>query len=343
MGLFDMIQGRWALDLLQSLHLTTDQFPDAFPPGQVIGEITLKAAEVCGLPAGLPVVAGIGDGQSAGLGSGVTNLETAYVSLGTSVVSGYFATSYQTSEKFRTMYGGIDETYFLETVILGGAYTITWFLEKILGAQIQELDNRQQVKDLENMAKAVPAGAQGLLLIPYWNSAMNPYWDSKASGMIIGLRGIHGSGHIYRAILEGIAFEQRLHTSGVERVLENQVENFVVVGGGANSDLWCQIIADVSGKPVRRVLEREATALGAGILAASALDLHSSPQEAAQTMVHLEDGVFEPHEKRHKHYSRLYEEVYRHVYPALSERLSILVDCQFAASPPGDNMVVEDS
>jgi xylulokinase len=328
MGLFDMTQDQWAIELLQSVDLSPEQFPDAFPPGQIIGKITLNAARECGLPVGLPVVAGIGDGQSAGLGAKVTNSETAYLNLGTSIVSGYFSSNFQVSDKFRTMYGGVENTYLFETVILGGAYTISWLLEKVLCTRIRDSGGDQLAEhSLESEARKVPAGAQGLLLIPYWNSAMNPYWDTKASGVMVGLRGIHGIGHVYRAILEGIAFEQRLHTSGVELELGSQVENFVVVGGGANSDLWCQIIADVTGKSVQRAREREATALGAGILATSASGIYSDPREAAQAMVHLEDEVFMPDEKRNQLYSRVFEDVYRHIYPALRERLSILADC----------------
>jgi xylulokinase len=328
MGLFDMTQNRWALDLLQCIDLSPAQFPEAFPPGQVIGQVSQSASMESGLPRGLPIVAGIGDGQAAGLGSMVINSETAYLSLGTSVVSGYYAPDYQVSKKFRTMYGGVESSYFFETVILGGAYTISWFIEKVLGNQIQEQDSNQAaIEFLEKESLTVPAGAQGLLLIPYWNSAMNPYWDTKASGVIVGLRGHHGIGHIYRAILEGIAFEQRLHTTGVEHELGKKMKKFVVAGGGANSDFWCQIIADVTGKPVQRVLDREATALGAGILAASAAGIYSGTQEAACAMVHFDDSIFHPDETRNQIYTRLYEEVYRHIYPALRQRLPFLADC----------------
>ena len=251
----------------------------------------------------------------------------AYLSLGTSVVSGSFSPNYQISKEFRTMYGGIENTFLLETVILGGAYTISWFLDEVIRGSEHELSGNQLTEDhLETEAQKTPAGAQGLLLVPYWNSAMNPYWDEKASGMLVGLRGIHGRGHIYRAILEGIAFEQRLHINGVENTLGTNIEKFIVVGGGAQSDLWCQIIADVTGKPVQRGVETEAAALGAGILAASASGIYPHPRAAAQGMVHLEEVIFEPDEDHHRLYTDLFEGVYRHLYPALRERLGKLAD-----------------
>lgn len=325
MGIFDINQDQWAFELLRSINISPDQLPNAVKPGQIIGEISLKASKECGLPAGLPVIAGLGDGQSAGLGSKVINSKTAYLSLGTSVVSGYFASSYQISELFRTMYGGIENSYFLETVILGGTYTVSWFIEKVL-RENNGVTTNNILENLEKVAMEVPAGAQGLLLVPYMNSAINPYWDTKATGIILGLRGVHGRGHIYRAILEGIAFEQRLHSSGVESVLGYEVEKFIVTGGGANNDLWCQIIADITGKLVQRTIESEATALGAGILAVSTTDRYSDPREAAQAMVHLQDDVFEPDDKRYQHYSRLFEDIYRHIFPAVRELLHNLSD-----------------
>jgi xylulokinase len=171
---------------------------------------------------------------------------------------------------------------------------------------------------LETEAKSIPPGAHGLFVVPYWNSAMNPYWDANAGGMMVGLRGIHGRGHIYRAILEGIAFEQRLHMHGVESALDTTVNSFVVVGGGSQSPLWCQIIADITGKPVKKAREKEAAALGAGILAATGVGLHQNHQEAVEAMVNLETDVFTPDGEKHPFYTELFENVYRHLYPALS-------------------------
>jgi xylulokinase len=325
MGLFDMLKRRWSDDLLQNLDLTTDQFPQTVPPGKVIGTIIQKVSEICGLPKDLPVIAGTGDGQAAGIGSMVTNPGTAYLSLGTSVVSGYFSSTYQVSDKFRTMFGGIEDTYLLETVILGGTYTISWLLDKVLHGNTLGLDI--SIEKLEKAAKGVPAGADGLMMVPYWNSAMNPYWDPDASGIIIGLRGIHGPEHLFRAILEGIAFEQRLHTIGVKNVLDIDVDYYVVTGGGSKSDLWCQIIADVTGIPVRRTLEKEITALGAGILVAVALGNFPDIDTAVHTMVHLEAQEFHPKKENHQLYSKLFENVYINLYPSLKNSLKQLAAC----------------
>lgn len=326
MGLFDMTQNNWALDLLKCIDLNLYQFPDAVQSGQVIGNITPRASKECGLPIGLPIVSGIGDGQSAGLGSNIISNDIAYISLGTSIVSGYYASNYQASKNFRTMYGGIENTFMFETVILGGAFTISWLLEKVLHAEGNYQFHQYDEEYLEEEARKVPIGAQGLLLFPYWNSVMNPYWDPKASGMLIGLRGVHGTGHIYRAILEGIAFEQKLQSTNVEDELGRHINSYVVGGGGAKSDLWCQIIADIIGKPVQRTTEQEVSSLGVGILAASATGIYANTKEASKSMVQYCEEFFSPDEKRNQYYSKLFNSVYREIFPIMQEKLRALND-----------------
>jgi xylulokinase len=324
MGLFDMGRRDWSEEILGVLELGPERFPKLAPTGAVVGRVSAEAARACGLPAGLLVAAGLGDGQASGLGAGVSGPGESYLSLGTSVISGTFAPEYVTSEHFRTMSGGLPGTYFLETVILGGTYTIDWFLEKIapdlaaLGGSPKEA--------LEALARQVPPGCEGLILVPYWNSAMNPFWDARASGIVAGWRGVHQRAHLYRAILEGIAFEQRLHTEGVSRALGCAIERYLAAGGGAASDLWCGILADITGRQVARAGTVETACLGAGMLVAAAAGLHPDVPTAARAMAPPVGRVFEPDPARHAFYSRLYEEVYRELYPALRGVLGRLAE-----------------
>jgi xylulokinase len=179
---------------------------------------------------------------------------------------------------------------------------------------------------LEAAAAEIPPGAAGLMLVPYWNGAMNPYWDAGASGIMVGWRGIHRGAHFYRAILEGIAFEQRLHMEGVESALGTHLDRFIAVGGGARSLLWCQIIADTTGKSVFRASTSEATALGAGILAAAGVGLHPDVLAAAQAMTNLHPHPFQPDPERRAFYEHLYQDVYRNLFPALQSYLDRLDD-----------------
>jgi xylulokinase len=134
--------------------------------------------------------------------------------------------------------------------------------------------------------------------------------------VILGLTGDHGKAHVYRAILEGIAFEQRLMTSGAEKGLEKPVESLIALGGGSRSPLWCQIVADVMQRPVSVARQTESTCLGAGMLAAAASGVHGSIKEAASHMSGTTTR-FEPGQDSAR-YERLYA-VYEEIYPSLRE------------------------
>ena len=328
-GMFDLQNNAWASTILDRVGIRLDQLPEVFPPGTLLGNLTPAAAEECDLPPGLPVIAGIGDGQAGSLGVNITQPGDACLSLGTSLISGTFSEQAVMNDSFRTMSGGILGSYILETVLLGGAYTISWFLEKLAAQPGLDLEQLQDFYD--QAAGTLPPGSAGLIVVPYWNSVLGPYWDPAASGITLGWRGFHQLSHLYRAILEGLAFEQRLYTAAVEKALGRSADRFIVTGGGARSDCWCQIIADVTGKPVFRTATTEAAALGAGILAAAATGLYPDVHQAARGMTRILPHPFKPDPSRHIFYSRLFEEVYRPLFPALQpylDRLTSLAGTQ---------------
>lgn len=327
MGLFDMVKGCWNTALIDIIGAKEQWFPEALPVGAVMGTVTAEAALLTGLPEGLPVIAGLGDGQAAGLAVCAAQEGASYLNLGTAVVTGTYSRDYLIDPAFRTTYGGFDNTFLLETVLLGGTYTITWFIEQFFKPVSGELaDNVYPEEILDKEAAQVPPGAMGLTLVPYWNTAMNPYWDASASGIMVGWRGIHGRAHFYRAILEGIAFELRLHTLGIEAAIQRLLDRYMIVGGGSRSDLWCQIIADTTGKPVYRTNVTEASALGAGILAAAGAGLFSSPVDAARAMAPSTMQPFVPEAQRQAFYEKRYTQVYARLYQALREPLARLAD-----------------
>ncbi|MCG8351996.1 MAG: FGGY-family carbohydrate kinase [Chloroflexales bacterium] len=332
MGLVDMRSFAWSDELLATLSLDPAQYVELAPPGAILGAVAEAAAQATGLPTGLPVVAGAGDGQSAGLGANVTQPGQAYLNLGTAVVSGAHAEEYAYDRAFRTLASPIASAYTLETLIRGGTFTVNWFVEHFahdlkgvaLPLSVEEL--------LEAGACKVPPGALGLLLTPYWNGAASLYWDGTASGITVGWTGAHRREHFYRALLEGIAFEQRLATEGVEAALGHPIAEYIVLGGGARSELWCQIIADVTGKRVTPTGSSEATCLGAGILAAVAAGWYPDARQAAAAMTRLGTS-FTPQPEVQQFYDRLYREVYQTLYPALRTALTRLAELTRQSCP----------
>jgi xylulokinase len=330
LGLVDMETFEWSGEALDLVGLERGQLCELAAPGSVMGELRVDVAEDLGLPAGIPVVGGAGDGQSAGLGANVTTPGRAYLNLGTAVVSGTYSDEYAWGREFRTLGGPLPRTYTLETLLQGGTYTITWFVNKLAGTDAARLGlDLSDEELLEAAAARVEPGADGLLAIPYWNQAQTPYWDDYARGVILGFRGHHGKGHIFRAILEGIAFEQRMMTDYVAAALDQAIDVYLAVGGGSRSALWCQIIADATRRTVTACREVETTSLGAGMHAAAAIGWFDSIADAAAAMS-AEGATYEPDDRRSDLYGRLFE-VYRDVYPSVAKlfpRLSAALEGQ---------------
>ncbi|MCA9624678.1 MAG: hypothetical protein KC731_36895, partial [Myxococcales bacterium] len=129
LGLVDMQARAWSASLAAHLGLALGELAELVEPGTVIGGVSEAAARATGLPAGLPVVAGAGDGQCAGLGAGIRAPGRAYLNLGTAIVSGVLGESYRTSTAFRTLYDATGAHYFFETDLQGGTFTITWLVD----------------------------------------------------------------------------------------------------------------------------------------------------------------------------------------------------------------------
>lgn len=318
LGLVDMETFDWSDQVLGEVGLEREQLCELAAPGTVMGELRADIAEELGLPPGIPVVGGAGDGQSAGLGANVTKPGRAYLNLGTAVVSGTHSEEYAWGREFRTMGGPLPKTYTLETLLQGGTYTVSWFVNKLAGLDASRLGlDLSDEQLLEAAAAQLEPGADGLLVVPYWSQAQTPYWDGSARGMMLGLRGHHGKAHIFRAILEGIAFEQRLLTDGVAQALGQPIDLYLALGGGSRSSLWCQIVADVTRRTVTACREVETTSLGAAMHAAAAIGWFDSIADAAEAMSG-EGNSYGPDERRAEAYGRLFD-VYRDIYPSVSE------------------------
>ena len=323
MGLLDLRHFELDGDLLRQAGLTPGQIPEIHAPGDRLGELQPDVAAILGLTPGLPVIAGTGDGQAAGLGANITAPGVAYLNLGTGIVSGTFSKDYRWSREFRTMTGAMPGTYMPETFIGGGTHNISWFVEQFSGIGTRPFGLDVSPEHILELAAAkVPAGSDGVLALPYLSGALSPYWDSNARGVFLGLTARHGKAHLYRAMLEGLAMEQRLSTSGAELALGAPIERLRVMGGGSRSPLWCQIIADILKRPVEVTRETETTCLGAGMLAAAGVGLYPSIAEAASAMSGIRQ-IYQPDEPASAAYDRLFN-VYRQLYPALRETFAQL-------------------
>ncbi len=320
LGLFDLTNRRWSGVILEALELTQDQLPTTVGPGTVIGKITKEASELTGLNPETLVVAGAGDGQAAGLGANVLTPERAYLNLGTAVVGGVYGPVYRTSKAFRTMSACAESGYYYECSLRAGTFAIDWLIKNILN--LDPLQGPGIYQQLEEEARQVPAGSDGLLFLPYLCGAMNPYWDINARSAFIGLSSSHRRGHVYRSILEGIAYEQLFAFNKVEKIIGVKLCELVAIGGGAASSFWCHIFADITERNICLPKNKEASALGAGIAAAVGAGWYATFTVAAREMTGIEK-IIKPDAHAHEKYQHLFE-AYEKIYPGLKTANSIL-------------------
>ena len=146
---------------------------------------------------------------------------------------------------------------------------------------------------------------------------MDPHWDSFARGIFLGLSGSHTEAHIYRALIESITLDQVMRTMDMEQAVGYPISHFVAIGGGANSPLWRQMLADASGKSVHISQTVEASALGAGMIAAYGAGWFNSITDAAEAMSGKTIAV-QPDSERTKIYQELLG-IYRRLYHATAD------------------------
>ena len=284
MGLIDMETQRWSTPLLEALELDESRLPALHAPGTELGRLLPEVAKQTGLPEAMPVYAGGGDGQCAGLGTACTRKEQAYINLGTAIVSGVWSPEYRYNTSWRTELAAQGEGYIFENCLRSGAFLLNWFVDQFVahGKADADVFNR-----LEQAAEKIPIGSDGLMVQPYFSGVMDPYWDTSARGVMIGLSASHTESHIYRAILEAMTLDQIMSTEDMETELGYKIEHFVAIGGGANSALWRQMLADAAGKPVLVSQTVEASALGAGMIAAFGAGWYPGIANAAESMTCL--------------------------------------------------------
>ncbi|MGV8978562.1 MAG: xylulokinase [Cellulomonas sp.] len=315
LGLFDLQRLDWSPELLELAGVRLDQLPALVPAGQPLGMITADVAAELGLPGRVPLVAGIGDGQAAGLALGATEAGVAYLNLGTSMVLGVHSAEYRWDPAFRTLAGAQPGTYTLETVLNAAAYVATWCREQFGEPGVDGVVG----SGLEAAAADLPCGAEGLLTLPYWNAAQTPYWDPLARGAVVGWHGRHTRAHLYRSILEGVGFELRLHLERLEEVTGEPVATIRMVGGGARSPLWVRVVSDITGRTVRVCSDGEVSAAGAAMLARGYLEGQGrAPDDAppAEPIAEPPGHDVAPDRSSAAAYDALYS-VYRTLYPQL--------------------------
>jgi D-xylulose kinase len=315
--LFDIKNLRYSDEIASDLEIDLEKMPETLNSGIDIGEMITDDIL---FDKKTLVVTGAGDQQSAALGVGVVSPGEVKCTTGT----GSFLLAFLSQPNFdpqkRVVCSchAVPGTWVQEASIFTSGATLRWFRDQI--GQVESTLAKEKGQDpyelMTSQAEESPMGANGLVLIPHLVGAGSPHWNPHAKGILFGLALGHQRKDIYRAVLEGVAFEIRKNME-VFKEIGITPKELKLTGGGSRSDLWNQIFTDVLGIAcVRNVIE-EATSLGAAILAASGAGLFPDIARAAENLCKI-DKKWLPHEDRSNFYEKMYKFSYR-LYNFLEE------------------------
>ena len=305
--MFDCKNLRWSQEILKLIGINSELLPNATNfPGEVAGFITTEAALDTGLMAGTPVSFGGGDQTMQAIGNGLLDAGSASVNLGTS--GQVFVASdkpvYDDLLRTHTFCHAQKGIWYVMGAVLNACLAFNWFSDEVLGIS--------DYKRLDEMAAQVKPGANGLTFLPYLTGERTPHMNEHARAAFIGLTLRHGKAEMVRAVLEGVAFSL-LDSLEIIRGMGISIGKMVVSGGGANSALWRQIIADVFEIPLYLSNIKEQAAMGAILCAMVAYGKYKSFKEACESIVEYDPNPILPIEGNFQAYRESFQ-AFRELY-----------------------------
>ena len=260
----------------QAVPMEQRILPDLVPAASPLGQISAEASSATGIPQGLPLIAAAADKATEVLGAGCLEPHIGCLSYGTTATINTTHKRYIEVIPLLPPYpAAVPGHYSFEIQIYRGYWMVTWFKHEF-GLREQRLADEQGIEAetlFDDLVRTVPPGSDGLVLQPYWSPGLR-FPGPEARGAVIGFRDLHTRAHLYRAMLEGLAYALR---QGAERTVKRSgvpITELRVAGGGSQSDAALQLTADVFGLPASRPHVYEASGLGAAIDAAVGVGLH---------------------------------------------------------------------
>lgn len=325
MNLMDIPGRKWSGEVLSALQIDPALMGTMYESTDVTGAVTQEAAQATGLKAGTIVVGGAGDNAAAAVGTGVVETGKAFTTIGTSGVIFAHSDSVTIDPEGRvhTFCAAVPGAWTVMSCTLAAGLSLQWLRNNfftgekeaaaLMGVDAYDLLNQE--------AAQVPIGSDRLIYLPYLMGERSPLLDSDARGAFVGLSAIHTKRNLLRAVMEGVTFSQR-HNLDVLRAMGVAPAEMLACGGGANSPLWRQMLADVYGCNVRTVASKEGPALGVAILAGVGAGVWTSVAEGCRAVIRLNPAQ-EPIPENARAYEPFYQ-IYRGLYPALKDSFGAL-------------------
>lgn len=304
--MFSTRERDWAWEVIDRFGLKREIFPKAEESMQIAGTVTAACAEETGLPRGIPVIYGAGDQPAQSIGNGVFEEGRLISNIGTGGQISAFIREpiYDKQLRTNTFCHAVPGGYTIYGATLSSGMSMNWAKNKLFHLEGYDVVNRE--------AAAVPAGADGLVYLPYLCGERTPHMDPDAQGMFFGMRLAHGRGHFLRAVMEGVTYSLK-DCLGLMQELGIDAQTITASGGGAASPLWLQIQADILQRPVCACTVKEQACLGACILAAVGCGFIPSLREGCDRFVRMDGRVYEPIKEHFTMYEERYE-TFRKLY-----------------------------
>jgi xylulokinase len=321
---FEVFERRWSDRILGAVGMAPDLFAEAVPSGTRIGRVTREAARFTGLEEGVPVIAGGHDHYCGSLGAGLLLGNRLLDSSGTSEsLHGLLGERVENVDDFVGFSVGryVDgKSFYAGGGFNSSGISVDWIANRCASLADWSAPEREGTFDYETiMSQAFnrPPGANSLLYLAHLRGSGFPEWDNNSRGSLVGLRPHHRAPDLVRAVLEGVSFELRAILERLRRLVPDDIRQITTMGGGAKNQYWLQIKADVTGLPVEVPVVKEATALGAALLAGVGTGAYANLTEATHR-TYRTDQRFLPNPEFRDAYDELFR-INRRLYPALKE------------------------
>lgn len=322
--LLDVRKRQWCKPLLEKLDLKAGILPAVFESEEVTGKLTDAAAKALGLAKGIPVVAGGGDQAAGAVGNGVVKRGIISATLGTSGVVFAHSDEVQIDPQGRvhTFCHAVRDKWHVMGVVLSAGGSLQWYRNQLAEAEVTAAKRLKTdpYSLITEQASEAPTGCEGLFFLPYLTGERTPHADPNARGAWIGLSLRHGRAHLIRSVMEGATYAMR-DCLEIVNELKIPIREIRVSGGGARSEFWRQMQADIYGRRVMTINASEGPAYGAALLAASGAGAYKSVVEACSAAITL-TGSTDPLAEAKRVYGKSYpvfQRLYRTLKPDFEE------------------------
>ncbi len=318
--LYDVRNQEWSDEVISELDIDRDVLPEVLDSVDVVEELKPDLAKELGLSPDLKVIAGGADNACSAVGNGIVEEGLFLASIGSSGVVLAHSDQMEVDNEARvhSFNHSVPDRWYLMGVMLSAGLSYRWFRDAFSGIELRagNLTDTDPYELLNSEASRVPPGSDGLVFLPYLNGERTPHKNANARGTFFGFSGTHDKRHFVRSVLEGITFGLR---DSLELIKDMGVEpeQIRVTGGGAKSDIWRGIQADIFGQEVVTTAVDEGPAYGAGLLAGTGAGVFDSVGEAVETCVEVASSQ-QPRAENLSVYEDLYP-IYRSLYTSLKE------------------------